>query len=100
MTTKTVRKYRPRKKKAELVTAEVVKPKINPLKKGTIIHNNVSGEEWELLEDVKDDFSASCICTYVPAISRYKVGQIEEWTIYYKNGNFAFHWTKGKNKNN
>lgn len=100
MTTREVRKYRPKKRKVELAKPEIDRSKLNLLKEGTIIHHNVSGEEWLLLENVKDDFTARCICTYVPPVSRYTVGQTEEWSIYYKNGNFAFHWSLGKNINN
>jgi hypothetical protein len=74
-------------------------PKENLLKKGDYVYNTDSGEEWLLLEDLKDDLSVRCICTYAPAISRYEVGANEEFKFYYKNGGLAFQWKKGKNKN-
>jgi hypothetical protein len=74
-------------------------PKGILLKKGDYVYNTDSGEEWLLLEDLKEDLSINCICTYTPAISRYKVGANEEFKFYYNNGGLAFQWKKGKNKN-
>lgn len=101
MTTKIVetRKRNPRKIKDVIKTIKGNTSNTTLLKKGTIIYNSDSGDEWLLLEDVKDDFTARCICTYVPAMTKYEVGMKEEFRIYYQNGTLAFHWKVGRNKN-
>lgn len=74
-------------------------PKKNILKKGDYVYNTESGEEWLLLEDLRDDLSVNCICTYTTEISKYKVGLKDEFRFYYKNGDLAFQWAIGRNKN-
>lgn len=99
MVTTKVRKRFSRAAKEIILPIRIETPKGKILKKGDYVFNTESGEEWLLLEDLKDDLSIRCLCTYVPAISRYKVGMYEEFKFYYKNGGLAFQWKIGKNKN-
>lgn len=92
-------KRKPRKAAKVYGAIKLETPKGILLKKGDYVFNTVSGEEWLLLEDLKDDLSIRCLCTYVPDVSKYEVGMYEEFKFYYKNGGLAFQWKIGKNKN-
>lgn len=92
-------KRKPRKAVKVYGAIKLETPKGNLLKQGDYVFNTESGEEWLLLENLKEDLSVRCVCTYSPAVSRYKEGANEEFKFYYKNGGLAFQWKIGKNKN-